>query len=796
MSSDDSLLRRYRKSFIAILIFIVYAVSLLVHNLGVREQLRQNLIDAAQLDLVRRADALSYYFTERHNDLNDLAESEVVASYFGSFDLGMSAEYGLAIQIQAIEDKFDKLIERKRLSFIPIYDQLMLTDEKGAVVAQAGELPDNATRDPSQPGAARQIELRDDGKRLRLIQPVTIKGRLRGHIIANGPFTPIQSRVSFSTTLRPETLISAHSGEPISSTAPGAFRQPDIQRALAGLGGPGKATAISVSSDDGEAPIAALRQNVEGAPVALAALITEGELASHSIPPLLLPGHGPRAAGGDLHRAPGNARTPARRARPCVCPRRSRAPRPGPQRIPRQHEPRDPHPAQRHPRPCPDGHPQLVRGARAEQQFIRINESGQHLLGVINDILDCSKIEAGKLKVENIPIEPGKVIDSALTLTAERAYARRLKFFVRESGPARQLPQRPAAPVAGAGQCARPTPSSSPTPARSASRRGSKPASCASASATPASAWTPEQIERLFLPFEQADSSTTRRFGGSGLGLSISSHLVKAMGGEIVVTSAPGVGSSFDVRIPLIAAEPEAPSPPGSIALAGFPADEAAYLVAELDTRGIPTLTLDAPATALPDDALLVIDARTADQCLDWRKWLRQVRDAGRPLALAGRIDEIDMSGLADGLSGRLPLVERPLRTRHLVECLRNIGAVQTTTYTPPETRLTGLTILAVDDNEINRLVLTDLLAQEGAQIVCLASRCRSPRAPRIRGQRALPPGHHRHPDARDGRLRPHRPPARPRPPPAGARAHRPRRHRSPGSVPRGRNARPHPETA
>lgn len=151
MSSDDSLLRRYRKSFIAILIFVGYAVSLLVHNLGVREQLRQHLIDAAQLDLVRRADALSYYFTERHNDLTDLAESEVVASYFGSVDLGMTADYGLAIQIQAIDDKFSRLIERKRLGFAPIYNQLTLADDKGAIVAQVGDLPDGATDAPPPP---------------------------------------------------------------------------------------------------------------------------------------------------------------------------------------------------------------------------------------------------------------------------------------------------------------------------------------------------------------------------------------------------------------------------------------------------------------------------------------------------------------------------------------------------------------------------------------------------------------------------------------------------------------------
>ena len=720
MSSDDSLLRRYRKSFIAILIFVGYAVSLLVHNLGVREQLRQNLIDAAQLDLVRRADALSYYFTERHNDLTDLAESEVVASYFGSVDLGMTADYGLAIQIQAIDDKFSRLIERKRLGFAPIYDQLTLADDKGAIVAQVGDLPDGATDAPAAAAAPRGVELLDDGKRLRFTQPVTIKGRVRGHIIASGPLSPIENRVSVSTALRPEALINNRSGDPVSSAAPGPFRQPEVRLALSGLGNRGKTGAISISNNDDEAPIAALKQQVEGSPLALAALITEGELTSHSIPPLLLLGMGlvPLAVifiviqemleRRRVERAHVLARTEAER----LAQARSEF------LANMSHEIRTPLNAIL-------GLAQMgIRnssGRNAEQQFIRINESGQHLLGVINDILDCSKIEAGKLKVENIPIEPGKVIDSALTLTAERAYTRRLKFFVRENGlPAscRSDPLRLSQVLVNLlGNAIKFT----DTGSVSLEARVEADRLCIRIRDT-GIGMTPEQVERLFQPFEQADSSTTRRFGGTGLGLSISSHLVKAMGGDIVVTSTPGVGSSFDVRIPLIAAEPEPPPPPGRIALAGFPVDDATSLVAEIEARGIPAITLDAPGGTLPDDTLIVIDARIAEQGLDWRKWLRQNRDEGRPLALAGRIDEIDMSGLADGLSGRLPLIERPLRARHLVECLRNIGAVQNTAYTPPEARLAGLTVLAVDDNEINRIVLTDLLTQEGAQIDCLAS--------------------------------------------------------------------------
>ena len=62
---------------------------------------------------------------------------------------------------------------------------------------------------------------------------------------------------------------------------------------------------------------------------------------------------------------------------------------------------------------------------------------------------------------------------------------------------------------------------------------------------------TPEELERLFRPFVQADASTTRKYGGTGLGLTITRRFCEMMGGEITVRSEPGRGSTFTIRLPV-----------------------------------------------------------------------------------------------------------------------------------------------------------------------------------------------------------------------------------------------------
>lgn len=191
--------------------------------------------------------------------------------------------------------------------------------------------------------------------------------------------------------------------------------------------------------------------------------------------------------------------------------------------------------------------------------FGRILDSGQLLLRVVNDILDFSKIEAGKLEIETGRLHPGRVLDRCAGLVHDSAQNKGLAFRVEESDDL---------PASCQGDELRVTQvlMNLLTNAIKFTQHGTVTLS-AGIQKEDAGDWLILRVSdsgigisqaeqaRLFMPFEQADSSTTRRFGGTGLGLAISKRLLDLMGGRIQVASQPGAGSVFKVMLPLLNAE-------------------------------------------------------------------------------------------------------------------------------------------------------------------------------------------------------------------------------------------------
>jgi signal transduction histidine kinase/CheY-like chemotaxis protein len=180
----------------------------------------------------------------------------------------------------------------------------------------------------------------------------------------------------------------------------------------------------------------------------------------------------------------------------------------------------------------------------------KIQQSGQHLLGIINDILDFSKIEAGKLSVEAIDFDLEKVLENVSNLISEKASAKGLELifdidsavFTHPKGDPLRLGQilinfcNNAVKFTEHGEII--------VRARVQEEDDKGQLVCFSVSDT-GIGLTEEQSGRLFQAFEQADASTTRQHGGTGLGLAISKKLAQLMGGDVGVSSVVGKGSTF-----------------------------------------------------------------------------------------------------------------------------------------------------------------------------------------------------------------------------------------------------------
>ncbi|HZO25743.1 MAG TPA: ATP-binding protein, partial [Chloroflexota bacterium] len=187
----------------------------------------------------------------------------------------------------------------------------------------------------------------------------------------------------------------------------------------------------------------------------------------------------------------------------------------------------------------------------------RINAAGKHLLGLINDILDLSKIEAGRMDLFLETFEVGRLVrdvqgivqplvekngnrlsiecpDDLGTMQADLTKVRQALFNLLSN----------AAKFTDHGTISltvRREPDDWLTFAVSDTGIG----------------MTEEQLGRLFEAFSQAEASTRSKYGGTGLGLAISRHFCRLMGGDLTVTSAHGEGSTFTVRLPAVVAESE-----------------------------------------------------------------------------------------------------------------------------------------------------------------------------------------------------------------------------------------------
>ncbi|MFM9957901.1 MAG: CHASE domain-containing protein [Phycisphaerales bacterium] len=280
----------------------------------------------------------------------------------------------------------------------------------------------------------------------------------------------------------------------------------------------------------------------------------------------------------------------------------------------------------------------LARAPSSRVEYINtIRRNGEHLLSIINDILDIAKIEAGKMTVESIPVSPIQIIEDVVSLMSVRAQGKNISLEVcYETSVPETITSDPTrlkqVLINLVGNAIKFTELGAVTLRIGLDRFNARGPAIRFDIEDTGLGMNPEQLSRLFGAFEQADTSTTRKFGGTGLGLRISKRLAEMMGGDIEVRSEPGKGSTFTV---VIAA--------GDLAgVALIERDRAAQVVQH------------APTTKTPETPLKGVRILLAEDGPDNQRLIsHHLKKAGAEVKIAGNgkiaVEMLTHSGTMDG---------------------------------------------------------------------------------------------------------------------------------------------------
>jgi PAS domain S-box-containing protein len=387
-----------------------------------------------------------------------------------------------------------------------------------------------------------------------------------------------------------------------------------------------------------------------------------------------------------------------------------------------------------------------------QKHYLRsINDAAQSLLSIINDILDFSKIEAGKLAIEKTEFSPEEVVVQVVNQSIELVEEKQLELSIRLSpGLPARLQGDPlrlrqilnnllsnAVKFTSAGEIV-----ISLRVLEGGGAASSRSVSVEFSVKDTGIGMSPQEQATLFQPFTQADGSITRRYGGTGLGLTICRQLTSLMGGEIDLDSAPGRGSTFTVRLPFEMVEPSV--------------ECLARLVPEPDLRGRKVLVVDDTATAREVLEDLLVSMTFQVECVSSGELalesLRQAQSAQAPFEVvlldwrmpgmdgietarriqrehlsvapkllmvsAARLDEVMVSSKSSDFQG---YVSKPVHASQLFDAIMGaFGRPATSTAVARfaiASDFAEASVLLVEDHEINRQVAAELLTKAGLQV-------------------------------------------------------------------------------
>ncbi|MBB5517637.1 response regulator [Amphiplicatus metriothermophilus] len=377
----------------------------------------------------------------------------------------------------------------------------------------------------------------------------------------------------------------------------------------------------------------------------------------------------------------------------------------------------------------------LSPSQRAYAEAVR--ESGASLLALINDILDYSKLDSGRLDLEEAPFDPYGLVQNVSELLAPRAAAKgvELAYFVDPETPRRLLGDEARVRqvlINLVGNAVKFTDEGTVTVEAGPADGPDGRRAIAFRVRDTGVGVPPEAQESIFEEFAQADSTRGRRSEGTGLGLAIARKLARAMGGDITLESAPGEGSLFTFAAPLqAAAAPPAPArlEAGPVVVAAPASALAETLARQLAAFGVETIRTetdaDAARAALADlpGATLICDIAYAEG----DQGARLAGAAVRSLALVGAHQRAALERLrAAGFDGYLVKpVRRTTLLRELARAPRPAASARPAAAPAASWPGAGqaspeaarLRVLLAEDNQINAVLAVALIRRAGHRV-------------------------------------------------------------------------------
>jgi signal transduction histidine kinase/CheY-like chemotaxis protein/HPt (histidine-containing phosphotransfer) domain-containing protein len=541
--------------FFAALALVAYLVLMVLTSYQAQVRLQESLLEQLRQDVAKHASTIEHFLDERKNDLRYLSDAREIAVYFENRALGMSMEYGLGSSLVDISTYFKYFVADRKSSGDPIYTRILMLDAKGSVLVDTlqSHNPKRAARKLSNPLDRRDISISVNEQRkneeIELCLPIIFKNAYSGHLVAYLSTKTLYEHYVRQPSGKTGRDYFLNSGNlmlgPVKNELLNSALMSVINSTQLNTGNLLRFKVDDTGTEKAEK--VALQLPIAASPLSLIVVFPVAEVYGSGSPwriPMALAVLSLFVGGSTIFIFRTNTKNLILKTRL----EEAEAANYAKSRFlaNMSHEIRTPMNGI-------IGMSDLLQNTPLSATQLKyvdaLHRSGEILLSIINNVLDLSKIEAGRSILEKIPFSIRETVQTSSVLFAGKMNQKGLSYectvsedvpdvLIGDSGRFAQILNNLL------GNAIKFTDSGSISVFITASERTDYITLRCQISDTGIGI-PKESHSEIFNRFSQADTATTRKYGGTGLGLAIAKHLVELMGGTIGVENRTGAGSIF-----------------------------------------------------------------------------------------------------------------------------------------------------------------------------------------------------------------------------------------------------------